>query len=65
MLCAEAEPSTSFRVNAINDASDDESKSLLIRNGLPSELANQVVQLVGGRLGHLQVGLYSAPTFSL
>lgn len=54
-MLAEAEPSTSYRVVAMDDASEDESKSLLLRNSLPAELAGMVVALVGGRLGHLQV----------
>lgn len=39
----------------MDDASKEESKSLLLRNKLPAELAEMVVQLVGGRLSHLQV----------
>ena len=39
----------------MGDSSADESNSLLLKNRLPAELANMVVQLVGGRLSHLQV----------
>ena len=51
----EAHPSTDYSVAmAIEDAAPEEARGLLLQQNFPGQLAERVVELVGGRLSHLQ-----------
>ena len=51
----DAHPSTDYRVAlAIADVAPEEARGLLLQQNFPGKLAERVVELVGGRLSHLQ-----------